>query len=353
MIGERIRSARIMRGFSQRELAQRVGVSAMAISKYERNLDVPGSEVLIRLARALGVRTEFFFRAHRIREIVPVYRKRTALPQKIQASIVEQVKEWLERYVALEALFLEERPEFRLPQGWPKNIRNVEEVEEAAIELRQAWNLGIDPIENLAELLEDHGVKIGVLEVQHEAFDALTFKYDGNPAIVIRRNTPGDRERFNLAHELAHLVLDIEGDVNAEEVANRFAGAFLAPKPVVYQELGHQRRSLYPLELHLLKHKYGLSMQAWVCRARDLGVISRSTAKRIFQYFRKRGWHRIEPGDPYPFEEPQRLERLVLRALLEGLISEGRAEELLGRTLESLIQQAEKVHGEAAALVRM
>lgn len=353
MIGERIRSARIMRGFSQRELARRVGVSAMAVSKYERDLDVPGSEVLLRLARALGVRMEFFLRANRIREIVPVYRKRTGLPQKVQASIVEQVKEWLERYVALETLFPEECPVFRLPKGWPKKTRSFEDVEDAAIELRRAWNLGIDPIENLAELLEDQGIKIGVIEVQHEGFDALIFRYDGNPAIVIRRNTPGDRERFNLAHELAHLVLDIEEATNDEKVANRFAGAFLAPKPVVYRELGHQRRSLNSLELHLLKHKYGLSMQSWVFRARDLGIISRSTAKRIFRYFNVKGWHRVEPGDPYPFEEPQRLERLVLRALFEGMISEGRAEELLGRTLDSLIEQAKKVHGEAATLVRM
>ncbi len=353
MLGERIRSARIMRGLSQRELARRVGVSAMAISKYERNLDIPGSEVLLKLAKALGVHIEFFLRSERIRGIVPAYRKRKALPRKLQASIVEQVREWLERYVALENLFFEDSPQFQLPEGWPRSIRDLEEIEEAAIELRQAWNLGIDPIENLAELLEDHGIKIGVMDVQHEAFDALAFRYDGNPVIVVRRHTPGDRERFNLAHELAHLVLAVEEDLDIERVANRFAGAFLAPEPVVFQELGIHRKFLHPFELYLLKHKYGLSMQAWVYRARDLGIISRSTASRIFQHFRKQGWHRAEPGDPYPFEEPQRMERLVLRALAEGLISKGRAEELLGKSLEPLTRQVKSLHGGAAPRVRV
>jgi transcriptional regulator with XRE-family HTH domain len=38
-----------------RALSEEVGVSAMAISKYERDLDVAGSGVLLRLAQALGV----------------------------------------------------------------------------------------------------------------------------------------------------------------------------------------------------------------------------------------------------------------------------------------------------------
>jgi transcriptional regulator with XRE-family HTH domain len=62
MIGERIKIARRAAGLSQRALAKAVGVSAMAISKYERELDTPGSDVLLRLAQALGVKTEYFLR---------------------------------------------------------------------------------------------------------------------------------------------------------------------------------------------------------------------------------------------------------------------------------------------------
>jgi transcriptional regulator with XRE-family HTH domain len=61
-IGERIKSARIMAGLSQRDLANAVIVSPMAISKYERDMDIPGSQILIQLARALGVKVEYFFR---------------------------------------------------------------------------------------------------------------------------------------------------------------------------------------------------------------------------------------------------------------------------------------------------
>ena len=62
-------------------------------------------------------------------------------------------------------------------------------------------------------------------------------------------------------------------------------------------------------------------------------VGSPSAATSLFRYFRQQGWHGEEPGDPYPSEEPQRLTRLVLRALAEDLITESRAPELLGRPL--------------------
>ncbi len=61
-LGERIKLGRKSSGLSLRALAEEVGVSAQAISKYERDQDVPSSGVLLRLARALGVRVEFFFR---------------------------------------------------------------------------------------------------------------------------------------------------------------------------------------------------------------------------------------------------------------------------------------------------
>lgn len=84
----------------------------------------------------------------------------------------------------------------------------------------------------------------------------------------------------------------------------------------------------------MLKHKYGLSMQAWVYRAKDLEIISASTAASLFQRFHANEWHHIEPGEPYPLETPMRMERLVYRALAEDLISRSRAQELLGKPLQ-------------------
>lgn len=81
-------------------------------------------------------------------------------------------------------------------------------------------------------------------------------------------------------------------------------------------------------ELLLLKHKYGMSMQAWLRRAKDLGIISFSWYKNTFVLFRKHGWHRREPGKQVAPEQPLRFKLFVLRAMAESIISRERAEEL-------------------------
>jgi len=153
---------------------------------------------------------------------------------------------------------------------------------------------------------------------------------------ALSRNAPGDRQRFNLAHELGHLVLRIVGELIEERAVNRFAGAFLVPSEAAIQELGARRKALSYSELYLLKHRYGMSMQAWVYRAKDLGIISQSAARAHFADFRRMGWHRKEPGEQLDPEEPKRFERLVHRALAEDLISRSRAEELLMKPIGEL-----------------
>ena len=103
-MGERIRGARIIAQLSQRDLANAAGVSAMAISKYERDMDIPGSPVLIRLARALGVKIEYFFRPTTVTLSSPKHPWQESLPPDQLASILEQVQEWLERYLDIENL---------------------------------------------------------------------------------------------------------------------------------------------------------------------------------------------------------------------------------------------------------
>ncbi len=349
-IGERLKVARYAAGLSQRDLAEAAGVSAMAVSKYERDLDTPSSGVLIRLAQALDVRTGYFLRAVTITVSAPAYRRRRSLPRKQERAIIAQIQEWLERYLDGESLF-GGPPEFELPSTLDRRATSLDTAERVAIDLRQGWNLGLAPIESLMEVLEDRGIKVGLIEGR-EDFDSLAFWVDDAiPVIVVKRDVPGDRQRFNLAHELGHLVLEITGGADGEAAAYRFAGAFLVPEPVARFELGDRRRTLGLHELHLLKHKYGLSMQAWVYRAKDLGILSEPAAARLFREFRQQGWRREEPGDQIPPEEPGRLKRLVLRAMAEDLVSRSRVAELLNMPLAQFYEKEAERHGGFPAAV--
>ncbi|MEL7170962.1 MAG: hypothetical protein AAGN64_16575 [Bacteroidota bacterium] len=93
-------------------------------------------------------------------------------------------------------------------------------------------------------------------------------------------------------------------------------------------------------ELHDLKQKYGLSMQALAYRAKDLGIFSATLVDKIWKEFGQRGWRKDEPGERVPAERPARFRRLVQQALAEGIISERRAGQLYKGALEHAEQEA-------------
>lgn len=343
-IGARVKQARILKGFSLRALAEQVGVSAQAISKYERDLDTPGSSVLIRIAKALDVKLDYFYRTVQVEVTAGSYRKKSTMTQKQEDAVKVEIREWLERYLEIEQILESDPTAFSIPPVVNRQIEHPEDAERVAEELRKAWELGMDPVPNLTEMLEDKGIKVGFIE-GNEKFDGYNFEaVNIGPIIVVKKNTPGDRQRFNLAHELGHVVLQHDETVDAELAAHRFAGAFLVPAAVVRRELGQKRTDLDALELHLLKQKYGLSMQGFVRRALDVGVISSSVYQELCKRFARNGWRKQEPFDALPPEKPRRMERMILRAWSEKIITEQRASELLGKSLAEYRREAAEDH---------
>lgn len=325
-VGGRIRLGRKAGGLSQRALAKKCGLSAMAISKYERDTIMPSSSSLLAIARALGVTAEFLLRSTEVRFSPPLFRCRRSLPAKQQAAVLAKAQEHVERYVELEDL-LNVAPMFSVPNCANFRIQSLESVEEVASGLRSDWDLGKGPIENLMEVLEEHGIKVAVVDA-YSAFDALVVEVPNEgPVIVVKKGEEGDRQRFTLAHELGHLIVNHGEDVDAEKVANRFAGAFLVPREVAIAELGQHRSRLRLEELCELKRKYGMSIAAWIYRAKDLGIVSNTYFVSLFRAYRSRGMHRGEPCSLEP-EHTSRMSRLVQRAIAEGLISRTKAMEL-------------------------
>src|SRR5262249_22501267 len=146
-IGERIKQARRVAGLSLRDAAERADVSAQAISKYERGLDVPSSGVLLRLAPALGGRPQYFLPPPPVPTIVPKYRKRSTLPRRHEVAVLGKIQDWLERYLEIEDILELDGAGVRWPEGFPYPVRSVADAERAADALRSAWALGLDPIE--------------------------------------------------------------------------------------------------------------------------------------------------------------------------------------------------------------
>lgn len=345
MIGQRLKIARAASGFSLRDLADKIDnlVTAQAIGKYERNEDMPSSGVLSALAGALTVSEDYLLGADDLVLDGVAFRKKEITSKKEEAFLEGQTLHLIERYLTIEDALGLASVSWDRPREGSYPVKEVPDAESAARALRTYWSLGIDPIPNLAELLEERGIKI--LSAELSDIDGLTAQVkrkncDPVPVIVVKRNAWSERKRFTLAHELGHLVIDALVNVDIEKAANRFAGAFLMPVEALWREIGKQRTTISLGELHHLKDLFGVSFQAITYRCRELGIITEASYKRLFQVFNEHGWRKPpfkEPGalDPQ-IEEPSRMERLCFRALAEGLVSESKAAELLGTSVREL-----------------
>lgn len=345
MISDRIQRARLLRGLSLEALAQRMGdITKQALNKFEKGDAVPNSARILQLARVLEVKPEYFFRAEAI-ELAPVeFRKLSDMPARDQKAVIEHARDHLERYLALERCF-EAAGAFVPPlESEFLPVTSRLEAEMAAEQVRERWNLGSDAIANFTELLEEHGVKVAMLD-DISKFDGacVSTKDRKHVLIALNKERPGERQRFTAAHELGHWVMALPSSMPEKEkeaCCHRFAGALLYPKERVMADFGSNPRHRVLLqELLLAKRGYGVSMQVALRRLKDLDLISDSLYKSLNIQIGAAGWKTAEPEQLSP-EKPLRFASLVYWGLAEGLFTDSRAAEFLQQPVSALETKA-------------
>lgn len=337
---ERIRWARVARGLSLEEVAGKMGdISKQALSKFESGQSAPNSARLLKLAKALEVKPEYFFRQESFALAPLEFRKLAKMPNYRQDQVREQMRDHLERYISLEDSFADS---IKLGLTAPRSMQvsSVEDAEGAAEKLRRDWKIGRDAIANFTDLLENHGFKIVLLDVSDEFDGACAATADERHVLISLNGTrPGERMRFTAAHELGHWVMDLPTsmpDKIKERCCHRFAGAFLFPASQVKVEFGDiQRSRVHPQELLNAKAIYGISMQVAMYRLKDLGLLSDAGYKSLIFTLNANSWRKNEPG-ALKAERPRRFESLVFRGLAEEVFTISRAAEFLHLPISAL-----------------
>ena len=92
MLSEKIINLRKSRGWSQEELAEQVGVSRQAISKWESAQSVPDLDKILRMSELFGVTTDFLLKDEMEAE---EYTGSTAEDSPLRAVSMEEANEFL------------------------------------------------------------------------------------------------------------------------------------------------------------------------------------------------------------------------------------------------------------------
>jgi Zn-dependent peptidase ImmA (M78 family) len=128
------------------------------------------------------------------------------------------------------------------------------------------------------------------------------------PIIFVNKDIPGDRLRFTLSHELAHIVMHKYPSENMEKEADTFASEFLMPA----DDIKHSLSYLTLHKLAELKLHWKVAMSALVYRANFLGQISPRQNQYLFMQLSKAGYKTREPAElDIPVEKPSLLKKLI------------------------------------------
>ena len=372
---------RLDRRLTQAELAEKAGISRVALGKIERGVVVPcagTAGTLAVLAKTLAVPTGELVTPVRPLESVR-FRARARVHAREQ--ILAEVSKWLAAYAGLEVDLDDQRP-FRFEIK--RDSTDRESPAETARMARRVAGLGPEePVRDICGLLEENGVKLLLLETKRDSFFGLSVgARDGGPAVAVNTWDRISVERwiFTAAHELGHLLLHpdeyrrdaTELPIQAERKADIFASEFLMPEATFDSEWEATRGHSLLLRVLKIKRIFRVSYKTVLYRLVESGLET-SKVWRAFQgqhrgHFGKTlrkvdepdalgasefAWNWSRSGEPAGLNQhdfiEDRLSRLVRQALERRRISLGRAAEILGITREAMRQQAR----EWASLTRL
>ncbi len=313
------------RRLTQVQLAAMVGVSPATISKWRAGSQAPEREALDRLAGVVNVTPDWFTRPTTEKVSLPLFRS-NASAHVVARAMLEARLEWAQD-IAVALMEFVDYPDLNLPVRSftePEEITD-EDIEKAACECRDLWRLGRVAVEDLALAVEGAGVIVireetGIAQIEGlSAWSAVL----GRPLILLSADKDnGYRSRFDLAHELGHLVLhrhiqrttDRDRHKLLERQAHQFAGAFLLPAETFASEV---RMPATLDDLLLLKRRWGVSVAAIMMRLHALGLLDDEAKLMLFKRRSARWGGKSEPGDGDRKPEKPRLLRRTIDLLVD------------------------------------
>lgn len=345
----RLEQALAVRGLSKGQLASLVGVSASTVTKWCKGDQSPEAETFERIATVLNVQGEWLTRTVLRAVSPPLYRKNSAA-LKAGLAKLEARTEWGQEVAALLAEYVD-YPSVKLPERSftePEQIRKSD-IEAAAEECRDLWQLGRGPVQDLMLAAEGAGIVVFREETDVAVVEGLSCwspELNLRPLVHLSADKAnGFRSRFDLAHEIGHLILHkyVEQNVDDKEryklmerQAHQFAGALLLPAQTFTSDV---RVPINLDNLLTLKQRWGVSVGAMLMRLHSLGLLSDNEKLALFKRRSARWGAKAEPGDDsWTPEKPRLLKRTVDLLVRESVLPVDRVAPYLGFSSNDVVQ---------------
>ena len=347
--GQRLKDALQYREKKMTELAEETGIKKQSLSLYANEGNTPPYENVVKISKALSFPIDYFMTEDNCTVVTgnTYFRsqasatKKSRNSQKIKLEYVAKMYEVLLNYVNFPELNLPQLDDFSLSNAAEEadSDATYNEIERLAAEVRKQWGLGLGPIDNLQYVLESNGIIVtGFSDVKAD-IDAFSQQVhvDGKKVFIVALaigTKPIERLRFDMAHELGHILMHTWGDDNEEisrdefnareKQANFFASALLLPRETFTRSI-----SAYPTNIEYyksLKKKWKVSMQAMMYRARQLDIVTDNQFQYMMRIMSKNGGRIKEPGDV-----PGKIRETIFQGALDLLFDGGylTVEELL------------------------
>lgn len=320
-IARRLREARELASISQNEASDVLGLPRTAVTQIEGGNRSVSTLELAKLADLYRRPLAWFLAEAPDAEedvVVALHRIAPGLDEAPEVrSEVDRCVRICREGVSLEELLGREgrdgTPAYResVPRSTGEAVMQGERVAEQE---RKRLELGSAPVADITELLGDQGIWASVVELPHTMSGLFLHHRSIGMAVLVNARHVRARQRFSLAHEYAHALLDRDRVVGVssadnsseriEQRANAFAAAFLLPEAGLEEELrqlgkgqpartdqivfdvatgGSIQGQLRPAprsqtigfqDVAFIAHRFGVSYQAAVYRLKSLRHIN-------------------------------------------------------------------------------